>query len=108
MNSSSNPAENLTDYEKNLLGNIPSADQYPSADARQAIELLKGLPEKKQLEVLKRLGVTPENPLSISGQMKFKLLSVLAEVKFNVDTESKGRSGVEISTPTGGASRRKK
>jgi len=108
MNPSSNPAENLTDYEKHLLNSIPSPDAYPEADAKQAIALLKGLPEKKQLEVLKSLGVTSRNPLSISGQMKFRLLNVLAEVTFDVEKETKGKSGAEISTPTGGLSRRKK
>ena len=108
MNTQPDSAEKLSDYERHLLDSIPSQDQYPNAGAKQVLALLKKLPEKKQLEVLKRLGVTPENPLSISGEIKSKLLNVLAEVTFNVDKESRGKRRLEISTPTGGSSKRRK
>jgi hypothetical protein len=56
--------------------------------------------------VLKRLGSDPENPFTIGAGIRHKLLSVVAEVAWGVDSERKGASGNEISTPTGGKNRR--
>jgi hypothetical protein len=99
-------APKLNPYEDKIVESVPDPADYEDKRDREAIEALKKLSPKKQLLVLKKLGVTPENPLSISEGMRSKLLSVVAEVAFGVTSENKGKTRMEISTPTGSGKHR--
>lgn len=94
-------AQKLTPRDEKLVDSVPEPDAYSSAQDRKAIEALKRLTKKQQLEVLKKLGVNEENPFTISGDVRARLLDVVAEVGFGVTSTRKGKHGLEISTPTG-------
>ena len=96
-------------YEDRLLESIPNAADLPEkSQSKQVVEELNKLPKKEQLKVLKRLGVRPGEPLHLSTEFNTKLLSVVAEVAFNLPSETKGKTPGAISTPTGGQSKRRR
>jgi hypothetical protein len=92
----------LTGAEQEMLDRIPDPEKYPNRKDREMISALKQLPPKKQLKVLRRLGYnTPEDlatGLDIE-KVRSDLLSIIAEVRYNVDNVRKGRTPFEISVP---------
>lgn len=96
----------LTDAERALVDSVPPPDRYPNKPDADAIKALKDLSKQQQLKVLQSLGITPDNPLSISGDFRRLLLDVIATVGFKADPMGKGKNPAQVSIPTGGKAKK--
>ena len=50
--------------------------------------------------------MNPENPLSVSGDFRSRLLDAVATIGFGVNSTGKGSNPMHVSTPTGGAGKK--